>query len=246
MPIALREWQAAFAARLATGEAGDARLGIHRHHMLSSLSRALGETFATVQALVGPDFFRQLAQAFVAQHLPAQPVLAEYGEAFPEFIAVRENSHGLAYLADVARLDWALNAAFYSRRGIRLAAADLAALPAEQLPSMSLVLAPGTAVVRSRYRLDRIWQASQPGASDQAVDAEQGAVCLLVLRRPDDAGFVALGTGEAAFVSALGGGLSLEEATGAAFAAEAQFDLAGSFGRLIACEVFAAAQHCSG
>ncbi len=97
MPTALREWQAAFAARLSgEAEAGEKRLAIHRHHIVSSLARVLATTFPTVQALVGPDFFRQATRAFVARELPRQPVLAEYGAAFPGFLATYAPVDGLA------------------------------------------------------------------------------------------------------------------------------------------------------
>ena len=250
MTLALRDLQAAFAAHL-RGEdrleliaaVDDARrLAIHRHHVLRSLANTLAATFPTVQALVGADFFRQAAEAFVARGLPLQPVLAEYGAGFADFLSAQEAVHGLAYLADVARLDWALNAAFYSPRGSRLGAADLAGIPPEPLSAMVLTLAPGTALVRSRYPLDRIWAASQPDAPDEKVDIEQGPARLLILPRPEDAGFIALGEGEAAFVAAVAEGRSLEVASRAGFTAESSFELSPCFARLLACEVFAAMQ----
>lgn len=241
MTLALREWQANFAAELA-GDGGEARLAIHRHHIRRSLAKALAATFPTVQALVGPDFFRQTAESFVVQNLPTQPVLAEYGADFADFLAAREAVHGLAYLADVARLNWALNAAFYSPRGPRLGAADLADMPPEQLSAMVLTLAPGTALVCSRYPLDRIWAASQPDAPDEKVDIGEGPARLLILPRPEDAGFIALGEGEAAFVAAVAEGRSLEVAARAGFTAESSFELSPCFARLLGCEVFAAMQ----
>lgn len=248
MPLALRDLQRAFAAHL-SGEdqptlvaeivPAVARLRIHRHHMRDSLASALAATFPTVQAVVGTDFFRGLARAFVGHSLPSQPVLAEYGAGFPAFIASHDVGRDLAYLADVARLDWALNLAFHAPAGDRLAAADLAAIPADRLPLLQLPLAPGTVLVASSYPLDRIWAASQPGAAADPVDLAAGGVRLLVLRRPDDAAFVALSAGEAAFVAGLGEGLSLEEAAGQA---ECDFDLSACFARLLGLGVLAAAQ----
>ena len=242
MTLALREWQASFAAQLVgdgDGGGGEARLAIHRHHIARSLAAALAGTFPTVQALVGADFFRQTAGTFVGRTLPTQPVLAEYGADFPDFLAGQEAVHGLAYLADVARLDWALNTAFYSPRGPRLMAADLAPEP---LVSSVLTFAPGVALVRSRYPLDLIWAASQPDAPDETVDIEQGPARLLVLPRPEDAGFIALGEGEAAFVAAVAEGRSLEVAADAGFTAQSSFELSSCFARLLACEAFAALQ----
>ncbi len=243
VPLALRDWQAAFAADL-IGDAPGAgkRLAIHRHHVASSLARALAVTFPTVEALVGADFFRQAARAFAAQDPPTQPVLAEYGAGFADFLAAHAPAQGLPYLADMARLDWALNAAFHSSRGLRLTAEGLSILPAGRLATLSLRLAPGTALVCSRYPIDEIWRASQPDAPDEAVDLARGAARLLVLRRADDAAFVALDAGEAVFVVALGEGRSLEAAAGAAAGSDACFDLSRAFARLIGCEVFAAMQ----
>lgn len=255
MPSALHDLQAAFAAHLLGADSpelaamvvGDtitaaARLRVYRHHVFESLGTALAATFPTVHALVGDDFFRSLARAFIGQAPPAQPVLAEYGAAFPAFVAGDASARELPYLADVARLDWALNLAFQAPATGRLAAADLAALPAERLPEMRLALCPGAALLSSPYPLDRIWSASQPGATGDAVDLNGGGVQLLVLRRPDDAAFASLSAGEAAFVACLVDGEPLEVASTAALEADAKFDLSASFARLIGLEAFAAVQ----
>ena len=255
MPLALPDLQAAFAAHIVGDDradliasvAGDsipaaARLRVYRHHVFHSLARALSATFPTVQALVGEEFFRGLARAFVATTPPSQPVLAEYGAAFATFIGGYAPAAGLPYLADIARLDWALNVAFHSPIGPSLGASDLAAIPVEQLPEKSVVLAPGAVVVRSRYPIDRIWAAAQPGAPEETIELVSGETCLLVLRRADDAGFVLLSAGEAAFLEGLAAGRSLEVATTGALSAEPAFDLSTAFARLLASQVFAAVQ----
>lgn len=248
MPLALRDLQRAFAAYLAGDDPsmlapeirpGAVRLRIHRNHVRDSLASALAATFPTVQAVVGADFFRGMARAFVGRSLPVQPVLAEYGADFPAFIAGQIDSHGLPYLADVARLDWALNLAFHAPAGDRLLAADLTAVPAGRLPALRLMLAPGTALVGSPYPLDRIWAASQPDSPADPVDLADGGAHLLVLRRPDDAAFVSLSAGEAAFVGGIGEGLSLEEAAGRG---DTGFDLSAGFARLLGLGAFAALQ----
>lgn len=254
MPSALRDLQAAFAAHLAGTERVDlarqvvgdtisaaARLRIYRHHVLSSLSSALASTFPTVGALVGEAFFAGMARAFIGADPPAQPVLAEYGAGFPAFVARYAPAAALPYLVDAARLDWALNAAFQGSPDGRLTAADLAAVPAEKLPSTRLRLSAGTAMIVSAYPLDRIWAASQPDAAAATVDLN-GEARLLVLRQADDAAFVCLSVGEAAFVGALAAGATLEEAAGAAAAVDPVFDLSAAFARLLGLGSFAALQ----
>lgn len=254
MPPALRDLQAAFAAYIQGDERLDlvshiaggaipaaARLRVHRHHVIESLSAALAATFPTVQALVGIEFFRGLARAFTGRSLPAQPVLAEYGAGFPAFIAEHRAAGGLPYLADMARLDWALNLAAQQAPGERLTAAALARLPVGELPFLRIALAPGSTLVVSAYPLDRIWQASQPDAGEDKVDLNRGGVRLLVLSHGADRAFASLSTGEAAFIGTLAkGAAALEEASVAATQADPDFDLSPSFARLLGLGAFAA------
>ena len=227
MPLALRDLQAAFAAHVTAATAPTSwprSRAIRSRPRRGSASIAIMSSRASARRWPRPfprcrrwsatDFFRGLARAFVGHALPVQPVLAEYGADFPAFIAGYEAARDLPYLADVARLDWALNLAFHAPLGGRLKAADLSAFPVERLPSMSIALAAGAVLVSSRYPLDRIWEASQPGAASETVDLNSGAANLLVLRRPDDAAFVSLSAGEAAFVAALAEAMSLEQAAG--------------------------------
>lgn len=253
MPLMLHDLQAAFAAYLVGEEQADlmsivvgdtisaaARLRIHRHNMFHSLTAALGSTFSTVQTLVGENFFRALSRSFLERELPIQPVLAEYGANFPTFIESYEPAGSLPYLADMARLDWALNLAFHSPVDERLTAADLASVSVERMLGLTLDLAAGTAVVCSRFPIGRIWRASQPGVSSGSVDLAAGGACLLVLREPDDAAFVDLGEPEAAFVTALKTSETLEEAARAALAVDDAFDLSVGFARLLGFRAFAA------
>lgn len=235
MPPALRELQAAFAAHvvgvdradLAGAVMGDsmsaeARLRVYRHHVAHSLGSTLAATFSTVHALVGEAFFRGMAQGFIGQSLPAQPVLAEYGADFPAFVAGYEPAASLPYLADIARLDWALNVAFHSP------------------------VAEGVSLISSHYPLDRIWAAAQPDAPADTVDLGDGGADLLVLRRSDDAAFIVLTSGEAALIAALIDGRSLEEAAEQASQAEPTFDLSTAFARLPGLEAFVASQQDAG
>jgi hypothetical protein len=254
--LALRDLQAAFAAHL-SGEdrpglaaavvgdtiSGAARLRIHRHHVRRSLVEALASTFPTVQAIVGEAFFRTMAEGFILRELPVQPVLAEYGASFPVFVSYYGPAATLPYLADMAKLDWALNLAFHAPLGDRLAAAGLADLSAERLFDLKPALATGSTLLRSPYPIDRIWHASQPGATAGAVSLEEGPAAVLVLRRPDDAAFASLEPSETAFVAALAGGASLGEAAEAALSAEPDFDPSTAFARLLSLQAFAALQY---
>lgn len=252
----LRDLQTAFAAHIRGQDRPEletvvvggtigaaARLRVHRHHVMQSLVAALAATFPTVQAVVGEEFFQTMARAFITGDLPRQPVLAEYGASFPAFVADYEAAASLPYLADLGRLDWALNVAFHTSPDDCLAAADLALLPAEEMVDLSLELAAGAALIQSAYPIDRIWRISQPGASNETVELGEGGACLLVLRRADDATFARLDPAEAAFLSAVTSGGTLEGGARAGFQIDSAFNLSTTFARLLASQAFAALQH---
>jgi hypothetical protein len=253
--LGLRDLQSAFAAHLGGEDRADlaravigdripavSRLRIHRHHVRQSLASALATTFPTVHSLVGEAFFQRMAEAFVVRELPRQPVLAEYGEGFPAHVADYGPAASLAYLADVARLDWALNIAFQAPSSGRLAAEDLTGIEPERLLGTRLSLAAGASVIQSRFPIDRIWRATRPEAPPDTVDLEEGGATLLVLRAGDDAAFASLSAAEAAFLLCLDGQDTLEEAAQAAFSMDRSFDLPATFARLMATQAFAALQ----
>ena len=249
----LRDTQAAFAAHLAGHDrpdlvnaiAGDrhtvrGRLQLHRHHVASSIGAALAATFPTVAALVGQEFFGLLARDFAAGTALEVPVLSRYGEHFSQFVAAKQDMHGLPYLADIARLDWALNVAFHAPFEARLSAADLAGWPQDSLPSLSVRLPTGSSLIESAYPLDLIWQASQPSSSVDKVDLAAGPACLMVFRRSEDAAFAVLSPDEAAFIERLRRGDRLAIAAQHALRMEEHFDVTATFGRMLALRLLVA------
>jgi hypothetical protein len=253
--LALRDLQLAFADHLTGRVRGDltavvqgdriaaaARLAIYRHHLRYSLTSALAATFPTVEALVGANFFARLAGDFISMSLPEQPVLTEYGADVPSFIANYAPTGELPYLADVARLDWALNSAFHAGAPHCLTVEYLSAIAIEQLPSRRMALPVGACLIGSLYPIDRIWQASQPGANAGTVDLATGPCRLVVLPGAPSSFFVSLSAAEAAFLAALSAGHTLEEAAGAALGIDPAFDLSKSFARLLQVGSFAALQ----
>jgi hypothetical protein len=216
----------------------EARLRIYRHHVFDSLTTALAATFSTVHALVGDGFFRGLARDYIAAAPPSAPVLSEYGADFADFIARHERTGELVYLADSARLDWALTRAYGADAGAPLSATYLAAIAPEALGDLRLRLRGGASLLRSAWPVDRIWAVSR-GAEDGPVDLDSGGVALMVFQRDDDAAFARLSPGEWALLEACDGATSLADAVERAGAADAAFDFTAALPRLLGLAVLA-------
>jgi len=84
-------------------------LSIHRNTVLGAAVGALRLVYPGVDKLVGEAFFDQMASAFALVRPPASACLADYGEGFAEFVRGYEPAAQLGYLADVARLELAMD-----------------------------------------------------------------------------------------------------------------------------------------
>src|SRR5258706_7278728 len=96
------------------GIAASERLNIYRNTFLASLTSALRISFPAVHRLVGAEFFDGAAQCFIEAEPPQSANLYLYGAGFAHFLARFPPAASLAYLADVARLEWAVNCALHA------------------------------------------------------------------------------------------------------------------------------------
>jgi hypothetical protein len=112
----------------ADGLDGAKRLDIYHNTMTTALVRALRLSYPAVHYLVGADFFEGAARIFIDQSPPRSAWLDEYGADFPEFLARLPQAASLAYLADVARLEWLINCVLHAPQARPLELARLAQL----------------------------------------------------------------------------------------------------------------------
>lgn len=208
------------------GLAFDRRLQVYRNNNFISLTEVLKATFPVVCRLVDEQFFGYAADAFIRACPPRAACLSEYGDAFADFLAAFAPAQRLAYLPDVARLEWAINEAYFADDAPALDPARIAALPQERYGTLSFLLHPSCRLVGSAHPVDRIWQAHQPdGDLDTPIDLAAGGCRLLVQRRGLDVQMTALDAAGHAFLAALEDGRSLQAAYETAAAIDGAFDL---------------------
>ena len=161
------------------------RLNIYRNTFVMGVTKALQLSYPAVRRLVGADFFEGAAGLFIAQHPPRAAYLDEYGAEFPEFLRNFEPAASLLYLADVARLEWAVNRAIHAADVAPLVLARLQALPPEDQMRVCFVPHPSIMLLCADYPADVIWRGVLSGddAALAAVDLDAGPVRLLVERQ---------------------------------------------------------------
>jgi hypothetical protein len=200
------------AAMLAQDVPAD-RLNIYRNTFLTGVTKALRLSYPAVCRLVGSDFFEGAADQFILQHPPRAAYLDDYGADFPQFLSGFRPAASLAYLPDVARLEWAVNRAIHAADFESLDLARLEALLPEDQVRVCFVPNPSVALLCADCPVDVIWRGVLGGddAALAAIDLNAGPVYLLVERRATGVEVSRLDAAAWRFAAALCEGLPLAD-----------------------------------
>lgn len=197
------------------------------------------ETFPVVARLVGEEFFRATARAFLDERPPRSPILALVGVGFADFLDGFPPAASVAYLGDVARLEFALIEAHHAADAAPMPINTLTEIPMADLDEVILIPHPSLSLIRSRFPVGSIWEATTEAVNAETVSMAQ-AQDVMVLRPSLSVDTAILPSGGGTFLETLlcGGTISLA-AEKAAKAAD--FDLSIHLSGLFAAGAFVAA-----
>ena len=205
-------------------------LAAYRANGHALAQRALAAAYPVLQALIGEEDFALLAKDFWHRLPPECGDLAHWGAVLPDFVRNNPMLAQVPYLADVARVEWALHRA--------ASAADQPADPASfarltdtDPDQLGLTLAPGVAVVASPWPVVTLVAAHQGTPPDlpaaRARLREGAAETALVYREGLRPAMRDCGPGEQTLLSALLAGTPLGPALTAAVAQDPALTEAG-------------------
>lgn len=200
------------------------RLRVYQNNTRSSLTATLIAVFPVTARLVDERFFRYAASEFIRFHPPSEPRLVRYGSAFPNFLRTFDGLAQMPFVAETARLEWAIAEALDSGS---LAAAPLSALNVgDSGGTPELVLQPSLRFVISHWPVLSIWSAHQEGGDLSTVRAsERKAQRVALWRAGDNVRFALLTSAGFSFRYSLKAGLGLDKAVARALTHEPMFDL---------------------
>jgi hypothetical protein len=149
-------------------------LQAYRANADASAARALGSAFPTVRMLIGEEDFAHLARRFWRTQPPERGDLGEWGAGFADWLAADARLADWPYVADCARLDWALHACERAADA-ELDTASVARLGDTDPSRLVIALAPGLALIDSRWPIAQI-HAAHRDPDDAAFDAVREAI----------------------------------------------------------------------
>lgn len=207
------------------------RFNVYRNNVAASLTQALNDGFPVIAKLLGRPGFDGIAGHYLRAHPPRSPVLMQYGQGFPTFLAGFEPLKHLGYLGDVARLELAIRSSYHAADAAAIDPSYLQSVAPDALLDAHLVLAPSLRLIRSDWPIYDIWRYNTAANAPKPKAVAQD----VVITRPDfDPAPHLLKPGGAVWIGAIQQGHNI----GAAFDRATQnipdFDLATVLSNLIA------------
>ncbi|MFL6700335.1 MAG: putative DNA-binding domain-containing protein [Vitreoscilla sp.] len=211
----------------------DRRMAIYRANMVAAADKALASAYPVIRQVVGADFFHGLAREYQRVTPSASGDLTGFGQTFSDFLAAFEHTRAMAYLPDLARLEWAAHRAYGAADAPDWDPASLGTVQPDRQAEIRFQWAPGTAVVASAHPIVRIWTIHQPGYDGQFSVAWEQAETALVSRDGFAVGIWACSPADAVFITASLAGLPFGDAAAAALASHPDFDLGALLARAL-------------
>jgi hypothetical protein len=242
---ALAEIQALVRDAVVTGDARDVlslliggrepaqRLSLHHRHYESSLVAAILGTFPATAWLVGSATVTESARAFISQYPPAAPCIAEYGDAFPRFLATCPIAERVPYLRPFAELEWHVGRVALAVNQPALAIDALAEVPPARLPDARLVLQPGVRYVLASWPVNELMELYMTGAAPDHLSFEPAETPLEVYGARGTISVRATSIGDWVFRSRVSNGSSIGDAADSAIDRAEQFDAGRALATLI-------------
>lgn len=158
------------------------RLAIYRHAYRARLAAALADNHGVLVQAMGDEAFACLAEAYLAAQPSRTPSIRWFGEALADFMAAHDELVPHPAFVDLARMEWALRAAFDAADAPLLSAQALARLAPDDWPGLVLRLHPSARLVPLGWAIGPAWKALQSGQEGELPEPQPLAHLLVVWR----------------------------------------------------------------
>src|SRR5262249_55742387 len=138
------------------GDHPEGRLTIHQRNYQTSLVDSLLHKFPATAWLIGTPFLTEAARHFVREHPPQAPCIAEYGSAFPDFLARCPGAQRLPYLREFAQLEWRVGQVSIAVDRVPVDSSEFSTINADALPDTVLTLQPGVFYLHASWPIDEL------------------------------------------------------------------------------------------
>ncbi len=151
----------------------DARMQVYQNNYHMTLVGLLQGIFPLTSAFVGEPFLKAAARLFLSDNPPNDPRLDRFGEQFPGFLNEYPHASDVVYVADLARLEWAVHELQHVR-----ALEEGAKIIETQVDGVALN--PNVRLIQSDYPLIQLWMVGMGQLVPEAVHINAGGQTVAV------------------------------------------------------------------
>ena len=213
-------------------------MGVYQNNTRLTLLNAVETTYPVIARALGDEFFTGLARSYVITTPSLSGNLFGYAQQFSAWLQQwlaaledRDEAAELAYLPDLATLEWLMHQAYFAPDAPTFDFNALQAVNPALQGALCFKLHPSCALLRSDYPVAQIWRAHQSdAAAPPSIDWDAVPERLLLWRQSLSQFEIAVKLEECAagahqFLNGLASGEAFMQAASNALAIEATLDL---------------------
>ena len=178
----------------------ETRLAIYGDGYRSRLIEALQNSFPVLAELLGETDFQTMASRYVDAHESTFFNIRWYGDRMGDFLAADDEYSRAPILAEMARWEWAMAAAFDAADAEPIDISAFAAIAPEDWAGLQFEWSPSVQLIQVEWTVPQLWKAVTEGG--ERPDPAIAPAHYLIWRRELQIYFRALGEEEASVVAA--------------------------------------------
>lgn len=164
----------------------DERWHIYATGLQARGREAVENDYPALAKVLGPGALASLVARYLKRHPPISFDIGRLGASLASFLESDPLREELPFLADLARLEWALAEAFVATDEDPWRWQDLAGLGPEQVAELPLRLRAGTARIHSDWPVHAVWSCRYRPLDEIDIPMERGRHAVLVTRNDLD------------------------------------------------------------
>jgi hypothetical protein len=133
------------------------RMQVYRNNVFGNFESVLEIIYPTTKQIVGEGYFYSLSTLYHQKYYSESGNLDEYGKYFSTLIRSLEKEHNLAYLKDIANLEWKYHWAYFGKDVPVFDLEKFQKLKQKDLFKLKFKLHPSCQLIHSKYPIYSIW-----------------------------------------------------------------------------------------
>lgn len=158
------------------------QIAIYQNNARGALQACLKQIFPMCCKILGENYFKQIAKAYIYEKPSTEYDLNHYGDLFSDFIEktclIRPELSEYSYLKDLAQLEWYYHDVYYVENSSAFDFQAFASLTPEQQNNCRFVLAPCVRFLSSSFPVFSIWETNLQNRPEALVEQSAQSLCI--------------------------------------------------------------------